>query len=1315
MAAARVWGRAIVISTRRLAKDESAGGAASPIAVPAYPQLFLSRLPAGPRERRIALGVIAISFLVFVALAPFAKRLLPPVPAFFPLYQAALVFCELMTAVLILGQFWVLRSRALLVLAGGYLFNVFMATAHALSFPGLFAPSGLLGANPQTTAWIYFLWHAGFPLIVMAYAVLANQGRDAMIAGRSAGVAIFGALVASLVVAGGLTLIATSHSLLPAIMQDSRDAPPKFYVATASWGLAVAAIPVLWRRRPQTVLDLWLSVVMCVWVFEVALAAVLNGGRYDVGWYAGRVYGLLAGSFVLVVLLLENGRLHADLVHSREREQASARRESERHAERLRILHEIGRSIVAEQAPETMIATILGPLRELLGVPRVLAGAFDRSAPGIRWVATSEGSVPTISGGGGAGSPVGDLEALRRGEPQLLDRNALSAGTAIDGEADRQGGALLVLPVIASGELIGALGLVGETGGFPEEQVQIAREVAAQIAIAIAQARLREGIVEQRAFLRKVIDLDRNFIFAKDREGRFTLANEALAEAYGTTVEKLIGRTDADFNSSREDVDRFRRDDLDVIDSGKEKFVLEEPITDASGRVRWMQTRKRPIVGADGRVEMMLGVASDITERKRAEMEIEARKAHAEALLEAVPDAVVIVDRGGRIVVVNAQAERTFGYSRSELLGQSVEMLVPDRLQAAHAAQREPYQQKPQGRAMEAGRDLLARRKDGSEFTVDVRLSPLATPEGGLVIAAARDVTERINAARKIRSQLEHLNLLDHITRATGERQDLKSIFQVVVGTLEESMELGFACVCVHDQAANVLEVACLASNSQELGSRLAMSEGDAIDISGNRLSRCMQGHLVYEPDIAQAASPLPERLASGGLGSLVMVPLRQESKVFGVLLAARRAVDAFSSVECEFLRQLGEHVALAANQARLFAALRQAYDDLRQTQHVVMQQERLRALGQMASGIAHDINNALSPVALYAESLLETERNLSDRARGYLVTIQRAVDDVAQTVARMREFYRQREPQIALAPVQMNDMVRQVVDLTRARWSDMAQSRGIMVEARMELAPELPKIMGVESELREALINLVLNAVDSMPEGGALTLRTRAAATGPQGRSVLVEVSDSGVGMDEETRARCLEPFFTTKGERGTGLGLAMVFGTVQRHSAELQIDSAPGAGTTMRLVFAVPQSIPLESGAAEELEAPAKLRLLVIDDDPTILKSLRDALESDGHSVVTASGGEAGLSALRVALDRGERFAAVLTDLGMPYMDGRRVAAAVKEITPRMPVILLTGWGQRLVAERDVPAHVDRVLAKPPKLRELRQALALLCNEAG
>jgi CheY-like chemotaxis protein/anti-sigma regulatory factor (Ser/Thr protein kinase) len=298
---------------------------------------------------------------------------------------------------------------------------------------------------------------------------------------------------------------------------------------------------------------------------------------------------------------------------------------------------------------------------------------------------------------------------------------------------------------------------------------------------------------------------------------------------------------------------------------------------------------------------------------------------------------------------------------------------------------------------------------------------------------------------------------------------------------------------------------------------------------------------------------------------------------------------------------------------------------------------------------------------------------------------------------------------------------VQQVVDLTRARWSDMPQQRGIVIQTVTELAPDLPPIMGIESELREALTNLIFNAVDAMSDGGTLTLRTRGADYAPGSdagsapRSVQLEVADTGVGMDEDTRRRCMEPFFTTKGERGTGLGLAMLYGVVQRHSAELEINSAVGTGTTVRLHFAVPAAVAEPAQAAATYTLPARLRILVVDDDPLLLQSLRDTLEAEGHTVITANSGQGGIDGFRTARERGETFAVVITDLGMPYVDGRQVASAVKEASPATPVILLTGWGQRLTADGELPLHVDHVLAKPPKLRDLRTALADCCPPAG
>ena len=386
-------------------------------------------------------------------------------------------------------------------------------------------------------------------------------------------------------------------------------------------------------------------------------------------------------------------------------------------------------------------------------------------------------------------------------------------------------------------------------------------------------------------------------------------------------------------------------------------------------------------------------------------------------------------------------------------------------------------------------------------------------------------------------------------------------------------------------------------------------------------------------------------------------------------------------NADCEFLRQLSSHVALAANQARLYDALQVAYQDLRQTQQTVMQQERLRALGQIASGIAHDINNALSPAVLYTQSLLLHEASLSERSREHLAVIQRAIEDVAQTVQRMRAFYMPRGLERTLAPMDVQQILVQVIELTRARWTNMPQERGVVVNVETDFAADLPKVLGAESEVRDAFTNLMLNAVDALPEGGLVTLRTRFDA---RDNHVIVEVQDNGVGMSETTRSRCLEPFFTTKGERGTGLGLPMVFGMLQRHGGDLEISSEHGRGTTLRLIFpAAPTGISLRQQAKVPPLPP--LHILLVDDDPLVLRSLRDALEGDSHYVETAEGGQAGIDAFGAALDAGRPFDAVITDLGMPYVDGRKVAARVHQAAPLTPIIMLTGHGHRLIATDD------------------------------
>jgi PAS domain S-box-containing protein len=277
---------------------------------------FLSRLPARPIDWRLALAVTAASVLIFALTVPFAKVQLPVIWAFIPTYQAALATNDLITAVLLYAQFGLLRSRALLLLAAGYLFTALMAVIHALTFPGLFAPEGLLGAGPQSTAWLYMFWHGGFPLLVIGYALLKDRNGEAP--GRQpigARVAINVAAVVAVVVI--FALLATAGAgALPPIMSGNRYTAAMLVVVSAVWAISLAALVVLAWRRPHSVLDVWLMVVMVAWLFDIALAAVLNAGRFDVGFYAGRAYGLAAATFVLIVLLLETGALYAQLARS---------------------------------------------------------------------------------------------------------------------------------------------------------------------------------------------------------------------------------------------------------------------------------------------------------------------------------------------------------------------------------------------------------------------------------------------------------------------------------------------------------------------------------------------------------------------------------------------------------------------------------------------------------------------------------------------------------------------------------------------------------------------------------------------------------------------------------------------------------------------------------------------------------------------------------------------------------------------------------------------------------------------------------------
>jgi PAS domain S-box-containing protein len=696
----------------------------------------------------------------------------------------------------------------------------------------------------------------------------------------------------------------------------------------------------------------------------------------------------------------------------------------------------------------------------------------------------------------------------------------------------------------------------------------------------------------------------------------------------------------------------------------------------------------------------MLESLEAVVARRRAYVARQRSEARYRTVFQTTGTAMVIIEDDTTLSLVNEEYERLSGYTREEVEGKAswTETVVPEdreRMMRYHRLRRSDPEAPP------GQYEFRFVDRDGE--IKDILAAIDLIPGTRKSVVSLLDITERKRAKQALERQLERVSLLNEIARSIVARHDLKSVFREVVGKLEDRFA-DLASIWLREGESDVFTLASAGDRSRQALEQFNLPQQMAVPAT---LAESLTGgDMRYLDDLAPLDEPVLEQL---DVRSAVVAPLVAEGGVLGVLVSGRYEEDAFSGAERDFLEGLSKHVALAVHQTQLHQSLQEAYDDLRQTQRAMLREERLRALGEMASGIAHDINNAISPIPLYT-AIVGQEEGLSQRARTHLRTIEMAVKDVEETVGRMRQFYREREEE-DLAPVRVNHAVQQAIELTRPRWRDLPQEHGYVIHLVRDFEDDLPPVVGNEGEIRQAVTNLIFNAVDAMPDGGTLSLRTRLDERPPA--QIVVEVSDTGIGMDEETQRRCLQPFFSTKGERGSGMGLATTYGTMQRHGGDVQVESTLGEGTTMRLLF------PLREAADEEgVEVAAvpvsPLRILCVDDEPLVRDALQEVLQDAGHSVALADGGEAALEQFEVALYRGEPFDVVITDLGMPGVTGRQVAQGVKAASPETPVILLTGWGQQLSAEDDIPAAVDLLLNKPPSVEGLSRALARVTSSS-
>jgi GAF domain-containing protein/ActR/RegA family two-component response regulator len=559
---------------------------------------------------------------------------------------------------------------------------------------------------------------------------------------------------------------------------------------------------------------------------------------------------------------------------------------------------------------------------------------------------------------------------------------------------------------------------------------------------------------------------------------------------------------------------------------------------------------------------------------------------------------------------------------------------------------------------------------------------------------------------QEARTREAEARALFDVGRLIASTLDLERVFDRIVETVLEVMRVR-ACGIFRVGADGLLRYARGTGLSDEFVRSLAVRPDDGT--SGRAVAErrpVWAADLLADPEMVR--DPVVRALVEReGYRAVLSVPILTQDAPFGCLATYWWEVHEPTPAEVESLTSLATFAAVAIENARLYEEARahereatRALEEVRRTQEQLVRVEKLRALGEMASGVAHDFNNVLA-VILGRVQLLQ--RKVEDPTlRRWLGIVEQAALEGAQTVRRIQEFTRVRRDRPTEA-VDVNQVIRDAVAMTRSRWHDEAQARGVDVRVELDLAA-VPPVAAEPAELREALTNLILNAVDALPRGGDIRIGTRAG-----GGHVEVSVADTGIGMPESVRRRIFEPFFTTKGPAGTGLGLAMVYGIVSRHGGEIAVETAEGAGTTFRLRLPHAEE-PVPGAVPPPPLPPAGLRVLLIDDEPVVRETLGDMLRQQRHEVVLADDGASGLERFREGA-----FDLVMTDLAMPGMSGWQVAQAVKAARPHVPVVLVTGWGVEVPAEQLRASGVDRVLSKPFQYDEVREMIAGLRDAGG
>ena len=561
---------------------------------------------------------------------------------------------------------------------------------------------------------------------------------------------------------------------------------------------------------------------------------------------------------------------------------------------------------------------------------------------------------------------------------------------------------------------------------------------------------------------------------------------------------------------------------------------------------------------------------------------------------------------------------------------------------------------------------------------------------------------ENTRLYQETKDRAEWMDMVNRLTRVIGLSLDMTDVYDTFTAALRNLVDFDRISIAV-PEGDNLRFLAVSSEVPTELGSgvTIPLKKSVAAWVIAHRSTN-------IENDFAQERQfPVDETHLRDGLRSAIRVPLFYKGEVFGTLNLTSRHPNSYADKKKRIvLEQIAGQVAVAIKNALLYEEAKRAceeakraYEELNVAQDYMVRSEKLRALGEMAGGVAHDFNNVLSVILGRAQLALDSAED--PRLKKSLHAIEQAALDAAKTVRRLQEFTRVRTD-TDFDQVDVSHLVRSALQMAEPRLMEGREKDSVNIEVGVDLNT-VNSVWGDTAELREALLNIIFNAVDAMPEGGKLTIKAW-----QEDNQVILSVADTGVGIPDKMIANIFDPFFTTKGPDGVGLGLSITYGIITRHGGNIDVESSLGSGSTFYIRLPLGGEVMKNESSPGSPSSPRKAKILLVDDDPEVSEVLELMLDQIGNEVTVVSQGQEAIT----RFEQGD-YDLVITDLGMPDISGWEVAKAVKQKSPGTPVVLITGWGVQLDSEQRNESGVDGVIAKPFSKQVLTDEMARLLKD--